>query len=196
MAITINYLTKVISVPQADLTFISGTLFEMDTDAFRLILASIQDAEEGIPFDDIYIHNTEVTVAGTTFARTIEIINSYSIEFEDGQYTVRLVGSNNNIFDVENGVLVQNQVQVIPTNSAGLIVTTVPVVGLNATQDERLILVEKMLRNKFITDPVTGIATVFDDDGSTPLVSCPIFEDAAGNQSYRGQGAERRERFE
>lgn len=34
----------------------------------------------------------------------------------------QLEGSNNNIWDVENGILNQNQVQVIPTNSAGLIV--------------------------------------------------------------------------
>lgn len=121
MAITINYLTKVISVPQADLTFISGTLYELDTNQFRLDLADIQDSEEGIPHDTIVRHNTEVTVAGTTFARTIEIINGYSVEFEDGAYSVRLVGSNNNIFDIQNGILVQNQVQVIPTNSAGLV---------------------------------------------------------------------------
>jgi hypothetical protein len=74
-------------------------------------------------FEDTHIHNTEVTVAGTTFARTIEIIAPYSITFEDGQYTVILKGSNNNIFDVVNGILNQNQVQVVPTNSAGLIVT-------------------------------------------------------------------------
>lgn len=96
---------------------------------FRLELASIQDSEAGIFADTMYTHNTEVTVAGTTFARTIEIINGYSIKFEDLTYSVRLVGSNNNIFDIENGILVQNQVQVIPTNSAGLIVsaaTTAP----------------------------------------------------------------------
>jgi len=59
---------------------------------------------------------------GVTYARVIEIINGYQIEFVDGQYTVRLAGSNNNFFDVENGILVQNQVQVISTNSAGLII--------------------------------------------------------------------------
>ncbi len=64
-------------------------------------------------------HNTEVTILGTTFARVIEIINGYTLEFEDGAYTVKLVGSNNNLFD--SAVLVRNQVQVVSTNSAGLI---------------------------------------------------------------------------
>ena len=124
MAITVDYSTKIISVPKADLTLISGTLYELDTNQFKKDLAALQDDEEGIPFPDMFRHNTEVTVAGVTYARTIEIINGYSIEFEDGQYTVRLAGSNNNIFDVENGILEQNQVQVIANNSAGLVVTS------------------------------------------------------------------------
>ena len=120
MAITVDWLTKIVSVPQADITFVSGTLYELDTDWFRLQLKAIEASEEGIPFDDIHLHNTSVTVAGTTFFRTIEIINGYSIQFTpDSQWSVRLAGSNNNIFDVENGILVQNQVQVIAQNSAG-----------------------------------------------------------------------------
>lgn len=121
MAITVNWNTKVISIPQGDLTFVSGTLYEADTNAIRLALKAIE-ADEGMPFDDTHVHNTEVVVAGTTFARTLEIINGYSVQFTpDSQYTVRLSGSNNNLFDVENGILVQNQVQVIAQNSAGLI---------------------------------------------------------------------------
>lgn len=121
MAISINWATKVIFIPQADLTPISGSLYALDTDIFRLALKDIEDSEEGQVFPDTHRHNTEVTVAGTTFARVIEIINGYSVEFEDGAYSVRLEGSNNNIFDIQNGILVQNNVQVIPGNSAGLI---------------------------------------------------------------------------
>lgn len=122
MAVSIDWATKVITVPQADLTLVTGTLYELDTDAFRLELKSLEDSEEGMPFPATHRHNTEVTVAGVTFARTIEIINGYSITFEDGAYSVRLAGSNNNFFDVENGILNQNTVQVIAQNSAGLIV--------------------------------------------------------------------------
>lgn len=195
MAITIDYATKIIFVPQADLTLISGTLYELDVDVFRKALNDIADSEEGMWADTTHIHNTEVTVAGTTFARTVEIINGYSVEFENGTYSVRLTGANNNLFDVENGILVQNSVQIIAANSAGLITTEGAPAGLDPTQDARLILMEKILRNKFITDPVTGVATVFDDDDTTPLITSPLFEDAAGQQSYRGKGAERRERF-
>jgi hypothetical protein len=35
MAISIDWGTKVIFVPQADLTFVSGTLYSLDVDQFR-----------------------------------------------------------------------------------------------------------------------------------------------------------------
>jgi hypothetical protein len=125
MPISITWGTKTINVPKSYLTQIVGTLYELDTEQFRLDLKALEDDPEGIPFPDTHVHNTEVTVAGVTYARFIEIVNGYKVEFEDGQYSVRLAGSNNNIFDVENGILAQNQVQVIPGNSAGLIVKTV-----------------------------------------------------------------------
>ncbi len=121
MAISIDWATGIITIPQADLTLVSGTLYEADTNVIRNEIYALLSEDEGIPFETAINHNTEVTVAGVTYARTIEMINGYSVQFEDGQYSVRLVGSNNNLFDIEAGVLVQNQVQVIPTNSAGLV---------------------------------------------------------------------------
>lgn len=135
MAVSVDYSTKVITIPKSDLTLVSGTLYELDTNALRLELAALQDDEEGIWADTMYTHNTEVTVAGTTFARTIEVINGYSLEFESGSYSVRLEGSNNNYFDVENGILVQNPVQVISNNSAGLVKTQGPPIDEQAVRD-------------------------------------------------------------
>ncbi len=123
MAISIDWGTQVITVPQSYLTLISGTLYELDTNQFRLDLKALEASLAGMPNLRTHNHNTEVTIAGTTFARTLEIINGYSITFQDGQYTVRLSGSNNNFFDVENNILNQNQVQIIAQNSAGLIVS-------------------------------------------------------------------------
>ena len=123
MAISINQGTRLITIPQADLDFVSGALYTLDTNAFRNDVMAILDDETHIWLPDAFSHNTEVTVAGVTYARTIEFINSFSIQFEDtgSAYTVRLEGSNNNIFDVENGILVPtDKVNVVPTNSAGL----------------------------------------------------------------------------
>jgi hypothetical protein len=135
MAISIDWGTKTINIPKSYLSNITGSLYELDTETFREDLKALEDDPEGMPFPDTHQHYTEVTVAGVTYARFIIIINGYSITFEDGQYSVRLAGSNNNFFDVENGILNQNQVQVIPGNSAGLIKV---VQGSGVTENDKL----------------------------------------------------------
>lgn len=114
--------TNVIFIPQSYLTFVSGTLYELDTNAFRIDLKLLESGEEGIVFPDTNRHNTEVSLSGTTFARIIEILAPYSVTFENMSYSVNLLGSNNNIFDIQSGILNQNLVQVIPNNSGGLVV--------------------------------------------------------------------------
>lgn len=197
MAISVNHATKVITVPQGDLTFVSGTLYEMDTEGyFRQNLHALMDDEDEIWMDFPFVHNTEVTVAGVTFARTIELINGYSVQFTpDSQWSVRFTGSNNNIFDVQGGILVQNQVQVIPANSAGL-QTVTSGSGLSAAQDARLQLIEQILRNRLVTDPSTGVMTLYADNGTTVLMTAQLYEDTAQSQTYQGSGVEERERLE
>ena len=123
MALTLDPATRIFTILQADLTFVSGALYELDTNQFRKDAFDLIASEPYIWMPDCYSHNGEVTVAGTTFARTLEFINGYSITFENLVYSVRLVGSNNNLFDVENGILnPSGNVTVIGQNSAGLIV--------------------------------------------------------------------------
>ncbi len=126
MALTVDYATLVWSVLQADLSFISGTLYDLDTNQLKLDMGLELASETGIWMPDSFVHNTEVTVAGTTFARTIEVVNGHSITLEDTMvaYSVRLINSNNNMFDIENSIMnPTGLVTVISTNSAGLITT-------------------------------------------------------------------------
>jgi len=132
VAVSVDWATKVITIPQADLTLVSGTTYQYDVDEFRLALKDLEDDQEGIPFLDTHQHNTEVTIGGVTYARTFEIINGYTVEFEDGQYGVTLFGANHNIGDV----LVRNQVSVLIQNSAGLIVTVNSSGAAGMTLDE------------------------------------------------------------
>jgi hypothetical protein len=118
MASTMDWLTGTITVPQSDLSFVSGTLYAQDTRAWWDEMKALEASEEGMPFIDIQRHGEETTIAGVTYSQGIEIINSYTITYEDGQYAARLDGSNNNLFD--EGILNRNQVSIIPTNSAGL----------------------------------------------------------------------------
>jgi hypothetical protein len=119
MAITVDWATKIISVPKIDTTLIQSTpteIRQLNLDTFRLILRDLEDDFEGMPFDKTHNHNTTITVGGVTLARVVEIINGYTVTFEDGQYAVNLVGANSNVGDVVN----VNQVSVRSANSAGL----------------------------------------------------------------------------
>jgi hypothetical protein len=114
--ITINWSTKVISVPQSYLTFQGGTDYELDIDQFRLDLRDLEDDVQGMPFDQTHNHNTEFVLSGTTYARVVELINGYTVTFEAGSYRVLLRGANSNISDFTN----LNGVSIDSANSAGL----------------------------------------------------------------------------
>jgi len=136
MAITIDWATKIINIPKADLTLIQSTpteIREMDVNWFRLRLKDIEDNVEGLPFTDTHRHNTQVVLAGLTLARVVEILAPYSITFENGTYAVNLVGANNNVADRTN----VNNVSVRSSNSAGLISTTVGS-GLSTAEHDQL----------------------------------------------------------
>ena len=139
--ITIDWGTKIINVPQSFLTPISGVLFELDVNAFRLALKDLEDSAEGMPFPDTHRHNTELVLSGTTYARSVEIINGYTVAFEDvgSHYTVRCVGANHNIADV----LIFNDVNLIIGNSAGLQIVTSGS-GLSTEQDALLTALAKI----------------------------------------------------
>ena len=78
MSLSINWSTKVISVPQSYLTYDTGSHYTMDIDQFRLDLKDIEDSEQGIVHDETHRHNTEVVLGDLTLARVVEIINGYT----------------------------------------------------------------------------------------------------------------------
>lgn len=153
MPISIDWGTHVISVPKSYLTLSSGTIYTIDTEQFRLDLKALEETFYGMAHLKTHLHNTTVTIAGVTYARAIQILAPYTVEFEDGQYTVILEGSNNNIFDVQNGILVQNQVQLIPTNSAGLQVVTQ---GSGVTEQDKLDIADRVWDETVISHSTAG----------------------------------------
>lgn len=78
--------------------------------------------------------------------------------------------------------------------SRGTVTTVSSGSGLSPAQDDRLLLIERLLRNKMTTNPSTGVMTFYDDAGTTAILTAQLYEDVAGTQTYRGKGAERRER--
>lgn len=120
MAITINWGTKVINIPRADMLLIQSVpteIRQLNLNTFRQTLNDLQDDPEGISFPTTHRHVQPISVGGVTLERVVEIINGYTVTFEDGQYAVNLVGANSNVADVTN----VNQVSVRSANSAGLV---------------------------------------------------------------------------
>lgn len=119
MALSINWSTKVITVPQADLTSLGGSNYELDIDAFRLELKDIEDSDEGMAYPYTHNHVAPISVGGTSLARVVEIVNGYTVTFQDvgSPYIVNLTGANSNISDVAN----LNNVSIRSQNSGGLV---------------------------------------------------------------------------
>lgn len=105
MAYSVDWPTKVILIPKTDLILITASpeVYELDVLKFWEAIHAIQESE-GITYDTIMKSG-----APTSFGpRGVEIINDYLIEFEDGQYTIRLTNANSDI--ISN--LVPNQVSI------------------------------------------------------------------------------------
>jgi hypothetical protein len=159
MPISIDWGTKVINVPKDAMTLLQSTpkeIYELDVDVFRQTLNDLQDDEEGMPFDTTHQHNTSVTVGGVTLARTVEIINGYTVTFEDGQYRVVCTNANHNLAEVTN----VNQVSVTTTNSAGLV---------EGVAQADVDVVRKLTANRAVISPDDLTVTIYDDDGVTPF---------------------------
>lgn len=117
--IWVDWAAKIIHVPRTHMLLVQSVpteVRELDLNQFRLDLKALEASVEGMPFLDTHSHNPPVTVGGVTLARVVEIINGYTVTFEDGQYAVNLTGANSNVGDVTN----VNQVSVRSANSAGL----------------------------------------------------------------------------
>lgn len=140
MTVTVDWSTKVIHVTKDYLTLVTGTTYSLDVDAFRLSLRDLEDSSAGIIFPATHTHNTEVVLSGVTYARVVEIINGYTVTFEDGAYRVSLSGANNNVADVVN----VNQVSIQSNNSAGLIVAGEGG-GISLTEQDKIDIANKII---------------------------------------------------
>jgi len=120
IGVTIDWATYTINIPRSGMTLVQTTpteIRELNINEFRLELKDIEDSIPAMPQPDTHKHNTEVSLGGITYARVVEILDPYSLTFENGQYAVNLVGANSNLGDKVN----VNQVSVRSNNSAGLI---------------------------------------------------------------------------
>lgn len=122
MTISINWAARIINVPKVDMALIQSSpveVRELDLNTFRLTLKDLEDDEAGMPFLLTHNHNPPFAVGGIILARVVDIVNDYTVTFEDAAYIVNLVGANTNLADRVN----PNNVSIRSSNSAGLVQT-------------------------------------------------------------------------
>jgi hypothetical protein len=119
MAIAVDWITREVTIPKADLLLVQSTpteIRQLDLNLFRLELKELESGQQGVPYLITHNHVKPITVGGVTLARVVELVNDYTVTFEDGQYAVNLLGANSNVGDRVN----VNSVSVRSSNSAGL----------------------------------------------------------------------------
>lgn len=183
MTISIDWGTRIITIEKADMALIQMVPFEireLSLNDFRMSLKALESSTEGIPHLDTHRHNTQVSLGGLTLARTIEIINGFTITFENGNYAVNAVGANSNLADVLN----LNNVSLRSFNSAGL--QTV-VQGSGVTPQNVLDIatevwsssrmgkeILQILENQLVINQETSELWLYNDTGTMVLKKWPL----------------------
>ena len=117
MAYSVNWDTRIVSIPQADLVDLGGNVYKLDLELCHQELRRLEwEFFEGFSQAQILEYTPPTLAGGVIYAAFVLLINDYWIEFEDGQYAVNFDGANTNIQDYT----VVNQVSIRPNNSAGL----------------------------------------------------------------------------
>ena len=116
MAITVDYSVTpfLITIPQSDLTLITGTQYQLTVDTFWLLLRDFTDNENAVPQPKLY-RRTPATASTPSITEIEEAY--YALQFENGAYSVNIINGNTNIREVE----VKNTVSVNTNNTTGFI---------------------------------------------------------------------------
>lgn len=193
MAVTFDHDTSMIDIASPQTTLACADLI----DAIRTEEAS----ERGILYPQIATASGKEALGdGVYVGLTVNLLDAWQVRFWSGNYIAKIAGGNlvggpgNDPVAYSAGVqvlLIQSAASTVVESGGGSGLTADLVWSHAAAQTIR-----KVLQNKTITDPDTGVMTVFDDDGTTELFTALLKEDVAGTQPYRGQGVNRRERLE
>jgi len=117
--VTVIWDKREIFVPKSYMIQVQTTpseIWQLSIPVFKNTLGDLLDDAEGVIYPDIFKFNPTTDVGGVMLAPVVEILDPYTITFEDGQYAVNLVGANSNIADRVN----VNNVSVRSSNSVGL----------------------------------------------------------------------------
>ena len=204
MPLSIDSFNKLVLVTSPDTAVNVQTLCDFIEDYMATPLGLIEDGATSFKGDII---KPEGKIEDPTnpgiFSQIIMILSpEWQVQFWGGSGYTRifggkLIGGVNDQPLKATGTAGDISVLESPVDGITAVVET-GVSGLTGPESAQLALIDvlkKVMINKFVTDPDTGILTIYDDDDIAILYQGNIFEDAAAGIPYKGDGLERRERL-
>lgn len=181
---------------------IESTASIPDLAAFHAALRDWEDSEEAAIYPVTHTWKA-LDLGGGAFFYQIDLINGWSLKFPNaGNYTI--TGNLGGTIVPVAGVYVERKTSAAFATTAvggsgptaGDVADAVWAHATAISFSDKMDICSRILRNKTITDPTTGLMTVYADDGVTPYLTAQLHEDTAQTQTYRGQGAEVRGRLQ
>ena len=190
--------------PDFDLRVIHSDASITDMVAFHAALREIEVSDVGMLYPPIHTYK-EVPLGGGALFPALAFVNGWTLQLPAGSWVVSGGNLDVTINPVAGCYVKMTQAAAYAVTTVGGSGPTPPTAEEVATAVwahttasdllDRVQLAEAILRNKQVTDPVTGIMTGFDVDGVTPLLQAQLYEGIDTLVPYRGAGAERRERL-
>jgi len=119
MAYSVDWEARIVSIPRADLVYLSPNRYKLDMDEFRRKCRALEaDPDEGLSYPPIIKYYSPVDTGDVILGRVVLMINDYKLKLEDTaeRYSALFDGANTN---VHNNTLITNGIPT-PNNSAGL----------------------------------------------------------------------------
>ena len=166
MAYSVNWVTKIVTIPQSDLTLLGGNNYELSLVDTHYELRRLEwDFIGGLWAEQIARFYETVTLSGIPKSPSVEIINGYTFNFTGSNYNVILTDYDNNLIDV---YIPSNGISILGNNSVGR-QTINTGSGLDATQDSYLTKLHQAHFNRRKHDTVSKTITIYEADNVTPL---------------------------
>ncbi len=119
MSYTVNWTTKLFTVPLADLTLVSGNNYTLDVDEFWIEVRRLEwSLVDGLYAEQALEFVNSQTLSGLLYSAIVKLINGYTWDISSSNINVSLLGPNNNLLDT---FVPGNGISLLANNSAGKI---------------------------------------------------------------------------
>ena len=117
MSYSVNWVTKLITIPLSDLTLVSGS-------NYTLAVADVHDEIRRLEWEQsgglwapyILNHYPTVTLSGIPKTRTVEMVNGYTWNVDSTNINISLIGIDSNLLDT---YIPGNGISLLANNSVG-----------------------------------------------------------------------------